>query len=701
MNTRHPSLTHFCLLVACVAVAPVLLALPTQAADLAALVGTMPDADRDGKYTGPAPEEAQKVYDVILEGGAASIAELVGILVPPGEAEDYKARYVLHGIAIYVGRPGAEAQRRMFGEALISTLSSDIHKEVKRFVIQELQFLGETRAVNAIGRFLLDEAVCDDAAMALVALREGAAGTLAGALPHARGQCRLAIIQALGELRHAQSVPALIRALGEGYNDARLAAAVALGKIGDPTAVEPMLRTAAAAHGFPRVPMCDACLVLAENLCRAGNDNVGLRVYERMWTGVHAWAESQLRYAVVEGLAPPLASESSSNLIRQLRDSSPATRAAIVHLLGQRGDPAAFDSVASAMRDRDPGVRLVAASSLPAVGAEKSIPLLIGALPGESPEAARVLHAALLTVPGEGANEALADGLGNVRDRPDAAATRIFLLDVVTRRNATEAADAALFLTGNRDPAVRIAAVRALGALAGGDLAPSLVDLLAEAKDADELRALEDALVATCQRISPDGRRVEPLLPALAVADAEARCTLLRIAGRIGSGASVPLLLEALENNNATVRDAAMQSLADFPNDKAAPDLLRIAKTTDNPDHQVAAFRGYMRIAERKGGNEQKLAMLREAMGAAKRTEDSRSVIGSMGKINTAESLMAIASYLTEPALTERAGKAALSVVRKLKGRPADKIRQALRQVLEHTKAEDTRKAATELLEGL
>ncbi|MFQ5810016.1 MAG: HEAT repeat domain-containing protein [Armatimonadota bacterium] len=701
MNTRPSSFTHFCMLVACGAMASVLLALPTPAADLAALVGTMPDADRDGKYTGPAPEEAQKVYDVVLEGGTASIAQLVGMLVPPGEAEDYKARYVLHGIAIYVGRPGAEAQRRMLGNALISTLSSDIHKEVKRFVIQELQFLGETRAVEPIGQFLLDEALCDDAAMALVAIREGAARTLAEALPDADGQSQLPIIQALGELRDSESVPALIQALGEGYNDARLAAAVALGKIGDGEAIEPMLRTAAAAHGFPRIAMRDACFVLAENLAGAGENDQAFGLYKRMWTAVGAWAEPQWRYAVVEGLAPAFAANSTTDLVRKLKATDPATRATIVHLLGQRADAATFDAVASAMRDTDPGVRLVAASSLPAVGREKSIAPLIAALPGESPEAARVLHAALLTVPGEGANEALADGLGDVRDGPDAAATRIFLLDIVTRRKATEAADAALFLTGNREPAVRIAAVRALGALAGGELAPPLVDLLAEAKDPDELKALEDALVATCQRISPDKERVAPLLPALAAADVESRCTLLRVAGRIGAGASVPLLLNALEDNNATVRDAAMQSLADFPNDKAAPDLLRIAKTTDHPGYQVAAFRGYMRLAQQKGSNEEKLAMLREAMGAAKRTEDRRSVIGGMSKIATAESLMAIASCLTEPKLTERAGSAALAVVRKMKGRPADKIRQALQQVLEHCKSEDTRKAASELLAGL
>ena len=66
--------------------------------DLAALVNSMPDADGDGKYTGPAPDVAQKAVDQILAGGKDTLAALIGMLKPDDVGEgyqDYKADYLL------------------------------------------------------------------------------------------------------------------------------------------------------------------------------------------------------------------------------------------------------------------------------------------------------------------------------------------------------------------------------------------------------------------------------------------------------------------------------------------------------------------------------------------------------------------------------------------------------------------------------
>ena len=703
MNSRGSSFTELCAFAACGAAVLALLAHPAlaQGPDLAALVQRIPDADPDGKHTGPSPEEAQMIYDAVLKGGKDSIVQLVGMLAPPGEGEDYKARYVLHGLAIHVGRPGAEAQRRMLGDALISTLGGGAPTDVKRFVIQELQFLGESRAVEPIGAFLLDEALCDDAAMALVAMKKGAAPVLARALPDAPDRCRLAIIQALGEVRDSQSVPALIRALDEGPNDHRLAAAVALSKIGDPRAVEPMLRAAAAAGGHPRIEVCNACFTLAENLMRAGAETQAAQVYRGVWKALPAQADPQLRYVVVEGLAVSLRSQSTTDLARQLRTREPATRAAIVHVLGQRGDAAAFDAIAAAMRDEDPGVRFVAISAVGPVGRDRSIPVLVGALPGESPEAAQALWSALLMVQGENVNDALAAGLADVREGPQGSASRILLLDIVTRRQAAEAADEVFELTSAGDADVRVRALRAIGALGSREHAPPLVERLSKLEDADELKAVEDALVGICVRIPDQTQRLDALVEPLARVDVGSRCALVRVVGRIGTEESVSVLLQALEDGSAEVRDAAMQSLADFPNDRAAPHLLEIAKTTENTDHRKLAVSGYVRLAEEQRSADRTLAMLREAMGAASMPPEKRQVLGSMSNIATPDALMAVVSYLPDPDLTEAAGKEAIAIVRKLKGRPADTIKQALQQVLEHVKTEDTRNAANGLLAGL
>jgi len=227
------------------------------------------------------------------------------------------------------------------------------------------------------------------------------------------------------------------------------------------------------------------------------------------------------------------------------------------------------------------------------------------------------------------------------------------------------------------------------------------VERLSKLEDADELKAVEDALVGICVRIPDQTQRLDALVEPLARVDVGSRCALVRVVGRIGTEESVSVLLQALEDGSAEVRDAAMQSLADFPNDRAAPHLLEIAKTTENTDHRKLAVSGYVRLAEEQRSADRTLAMLREAMGAASMPPEKRQVLGSMSNIATPDALMAVVSYLPDPDLTEAAGKEAIAIVRKLKGRPADTIKQALQQVLEHVKTEDTRNAANGLLAGL
>jgi len=58
---------------------------------------------------------------------------------------------------------------------------------VKAILIQEIQAVGGAEAAAALGARLLDEDLCDPAAMALVAIREGAAEEFRRALPASKG----------------------------------------------------------------------------------------------------------------------------------------------------------------------------------------------------------------------------------------------------------------------------------------------------------------------------------------------------------------------------------------------------------------------------------------------------------------------------------------------------------------------------------
>jgi HEAT repeat protein len=259
--------------------------MPATKPNIAALVEQMPEVDHPGKpstFTGPDPAVAEKIFAEILSGGRASLLELLAILRSPCDEDfkNYKAGYVLHGLALHAGRPGNEKQRRLLAETLASQLGSKTHsKTAKAFLMQELQAVGGKEAVKAIGRHLLDDDLCEPATQVLLSIREGVVEPLRAALPKAKGRNRVTIIQALGVLRDARSATALKKAFEDTDRDVRLAAARALANIGEPSAIDAMLRLADKAEGWERIQLTNACLLLAENCAGAGKKADAARIY--------------------------------------------------------------------------------------------------------------------------------------------------------------------------------------------------------------------------------------------------------------------------------------------------------------------------------------------------------------------------------------------------------------------------------------
>lgn len=246
------------------------------------LVNQMPDLDKSGELTGPQWPDVEVVYRKVLEGGPDAVTAVAGLLVPPGEGNDYKARYLLHGLALFVCRPEGAPWRGAFIQALLSQLDADRPKAVKSFLVQQLQVAGTSETALPLGRLLLDPELCEPAAQALLAIRTGAVEQFRQALPQARGASRLTIVQALGVMRDVQSIPALETIAKDSAPDARLAALEALAGMGAPSMVDLLLKAADASTGYERIAATEACFVLAERLIAAGHEADAGRIYAQL-----------------------------------------------------------------------------------------------------------------------------------------------------------------------------------------------------------------------------------------------------------------------------------------------------------------------------------------------------------------------------------------------------------------------------------
>jgi len=271
---------------------------------LKALVDQMPNPDGRGMYTTDIDKEKiERAVAEIHQGGRDNILGLIEMLVPPGEGDDVKAHYALHCLGNHVLKIKDENARRQFSETLASQLGGDRPKPVQAYLCQELQWAGRREAAAALGKLLTDEELSAPAAMALVAIRDGAAEQFRAALPNAQGKCRLNVVQGLGAVRDAQSAGALKQALDDPDREVRLAAGWGLAHLGDAGAVDVLLKEADKEPGWERIQATKHCLVLAEKLAASGQALAARQIYAHLRDTRSDPSERYIRDAAEKALA--------------------------------------------------------------------------------------------------------------------------------------------------------------------------------------------------------------------------------------------------------------------------------------------------------------------------------------------------------------------------------------------------------------
>jgi hypothetical protein len=225
------------------------------------------------KVTGPEPGLARKLAGEVFAGGRDQIIGLIRLLDAP---VDYKPEYLLHCMAIL----GTEKDQRL----LVKTIASQLEKSNARSIlIRELQSVGSEDAIQALGKYLADDKLCDDAARALTAIdSSGARAQFRKAFSKSTGKCRIIIAQNLGALRDSKAVDLLRGALRQ--NDAELGSVAAWGlaRLGDAQSADALIKAADSAQGQPRAKATGHVLLLAETLAMQGKKTEAARIYNHL-----------------------------------------------------------------------------------------------------------------------------------------------------------------------------------------------------------------------------------------------------------------------------------------------------------------------------------------------------------------------------------------------------------------------------------
>lgn len=643
------------------------------------------------------------------------------------------SRFLLLCAALAASWPLAGAGDAAKTRELLGVLRSDAPLAARARACQQLAVVGTPDAVPALAALLGDDKLAHYAREALEAMADPAAdAALREALGRLQGPALVGAVNSLGARGDRGAVPALQKLAADPASPAAGAALFALARIGTPEALATVRTVLTAGPAALRGSAAEAGLLAADRLSARGATAEAVAWYDAVRALPGQVQRSALRGALlargadglpllVDTLRSPDA-ETRAVALRALRDLSgaavapavvavldslsPESQALVIAALADRGESSALTAIEARATAADPAVRLAALKALGRIGRASSVPLLLRVL-GESPAPADTEAAqrslAQLTAP---------ETADLVRRALAAAspALRLKLITVLAERGAEQATPDLLALAADGDAATRRAALRGLALLARPRDLPALIQLSLTAGE-DDLRTLADrAIYAASMKILEPERRAAPLLEALAAAGEPARrAALLRPLGAVvramGGNAAARTAVEALLADAANeVRDAAVKTLADWPDAGALPTLLAFLRGSPTPDQRSVAFAGAVRMAGNLALGRDKtpgdaLATLTE-LNAAVRTDGERmAIVSALGGVRRIEALRLLAPYLDVPAVATETALAAIQIAPPLlRGPTAAETKRVLEKIAAAERDPDVRARAAVFL---
>jgi HEAT repeat protein len=335
----------------------------------------------------------------------------------------------------------------------------------------------------------------------------------------------------------------------------------------------------------------------------------------------------------------------------------PEAQVGLLGALAERGDAAARPAVLELLNDAPAEVKGAAVQALGALGDKEDVPQLTRLLGSTANEKDAV--AAIARLHGEGINAALCAELKSAT-----APQRVKLLQLLVARHAVDSVPTLFETAKDGDARVRVAALEALGQLAGPELVARLAHAVLDAKDDAAREEAEKALMLITQRNRKADERALPLLKVMSGLDEKQRAKLLPALGRIGGKPARKVVDEALADKDPTRSAAALKAICNWPDGSVSPRLIELAAASSDALQRKLIVSALIRVAPLpdKRPDAVRLAMLKRAMELASSNEQKAQVLKRASAICTLETLRFVAPYMDQPEFTQVACKSVVEL---------------------------------------
>ena len=566
----------------------------------------------------------------------------------------------------------------------------------KAIACKQLAIHGSKAAVPELAKLLADEQLASWARIALEAIPDPAADeALRKGLEPLKGRLAIGTINSIGVRRDAGAIAPLTARLKDQDAAVASAAAVALGRVGNPAATQTLRQSLAGAPAGVRSAVAEGCILCAERLMADGKGKEAAEIYDEVrradvpkprkleaTRGAILARKTDGIPLLIEQLNSPdkgflnigltaarelPGREVADALAAELARTSADRAALLLYAMADRKDSVVSPAVLAAMKGGDKEVQIAAITVVGRSGDASSVATLLELATAADAELAQAAIAALGTLPGEKVNAEIAARL------PQADGKSLSVLIETVGQRRIPATAALVKSLANADPAIRSAALKALGETIGPKELSVLIGEVLAPKNPDDAKVAGRALQAACVRMADREACAAELAAAIPRAALPAKKDLLTVLGAMGGPKALATIAATMNGGDEELQDAGSRLLGEWMTADAAPVLLEQAKTASGDKYQVRAMRAYIRIARQFAmPDKQRSEMCQRALEAAGRADEQKLILAVLERYPTIDNLKIAIKATEVPGLKEDAGRTALVVAQKMKGDPAE-----------------------------
>jgi len=386
-------------------------------------------------------------------------------------------------------------------------------------------------------------------------------------------------------------------------------------------------------------------------------------------------------------------------LTAELPNLSVGGQVQVLSALGDRGDRSALGAVVNATKSAEADVRVAAFGALAALGDASSVDLLVEAAAsakGAEQEAARQ---SLYRLRGLGVDEKILASIPKAD-----AKVKVELIGSIGERNVAAGVGTLLGTAKDPEKEVRLESLKVLKVIADEKYLPALIELLINARSEAERNEAENTVAAVARKIPDKNQQAEKILGALSsVKGVRAKCSLLRVLGKIGGSNALGALRSALQDDGTEVQLAAIRALSDWPSAEPMEDLRKVAVSSGDERHRVLALRGCVRLIGLDSGRptDETVRMYQGAMSLASNVAEKKTVLSGLANVKSFAAFQMAAGYLEDSALQQEAQAAVVKIAESTHGSHPQQTKAVLLKVVRISKNDSLRQRAQELIKQI